>query len=137
MSEEMKAIENLIEYVKEDDIYNGTRENLSDFDEFCINHCTDIEIVLEKIQNQQSELEFQKEINKTEKNRHKQTEKSLKGQLEKKDKIINEMAEYLSVIRDCPNADKGANIDCENSCKDNFKECWKQYFKRKIIPEEK
>lgn len=55
--EEMKAIDNLIEYVKKDEIYNGTRENLSDFDKFCIDHCTDIVNVLELIKKQQSELE--------------------------------------------------------------------------------
>ena len=51
----------------------------------------------------------------------------------KKDKIINEMAEYLAIIRDCPNEDKGANIDCENRCSiddDIYAECWKLYFER-------
>ena len=37
-------------------------------------------------------------------------------EIEKKDKIIDEMAGYLAIIRDCPNEDKGANIDCENRC---------------------
>lgn len=59
---EKKAIDNLIEYVKEDEIYNGTRENLSDFDKFCIEHCIDIVIVLKLIKKQQSELEKKNKI---------------------------------------------------------------------------
>ena len=56
-------------------------------------------------------------------------------EIEKKDKIIDEMAGYLAIIRDCPNADKGANIDCENRCStddDIYAECWKLYFERKV-----
>lgn len=56
-------------------------------------------------------------------------------EIEKKDKIIDEMAGYLAIIRDCPNEDKGANIDCENRCSadDDIKaECWKLYFERKL-----
>ncbi len=56
-------------------------------------------------------------------------------EIEKKDKIIDEMAGYLAIIRDCPNADKGANIDCENRCSiddDIYAECWKLYFERKL-----
>lgn len=57
------------------------------------------------------------------------------SELKKKDKIIDEMAEYLSIIRDCPNKDKGANLDCENRCSNDDKiyaECWKMYFERKV-----
>ena len=56
-------------------------------------------------------------------------------ELENKEKIINEMAEYLAIIRDCPNEDKGANLDCENRCSNDdsiYAECWKIYFERKI-----
>ena len=55
--------------------------------------------------------------------------------LENKEKIINEMAEYLAIIRDCPNEDKGANLDCENRCSNDdsiYAECWKLYFENKI-----
>ena len=55
--------------------------------------------------------------------------------LEDKEKIINEMAEYLAIIRDCPNEDKGANLDCENRCSNDdsiYAECWKLYFENKI-----
>ena len=53
------------------------------------------------------------------------------AEIEKKDKIIDEMAEYLSIIRDCPNEDCGANLDCENRCSNDdsiYAECWKMYF---------
>lgn len=62
MSEEKQiAIHNLEKYIKEDTIYNGSREKLSDFDEFCINHCLDIQIVLELVKEQQDEIEMLKE----------------------------------------------------------------------------
>lgn len=55
--------------------------------------------------------------------------------VEKQEKIIDLMAGYLSVVRDCPNEDFGANIDCENRCSNDdnlIKECWKIYFKRQV-----
>lgn len=52
--------------------------------------------VLNLLEKKDKEIQFQKEINKTEQNRHKQTEKSLKGQLKKKDKMIDLMAERLA-----------------------------------------
>ena len=51
------------------------------------------------------------------------------------DKVIEEMAEYISTIRNCPNEDKGANLNCENRCTNDdnlYAECWKLYFKRKV-----
>lgn len=56
-------------------------------------------------------------------------------ELENREKVIDEMAEYLAIVRDCPNEDKGANLDCENRCSndDNIEaECWRLYFKRKV-----
>lgn len=52
--------------------------------------------ILDELEQKDKEIQFQKEINKTEQNRHKQTEKSLKGQLKKKDKMIDLMAERLA-----------------------------------------
>ena len=55
--------------------------------------------------------------------------------IEKQQKTIDEMAGYLAIIRDCPNENCGANLDCENRCNnddDLVKECWKMYFERKI-----
>lgn len=51
--------------------------------------------VLYLIKKQQEEIEFYKSIIQTEKKKYKNTKKSLKGQLQNKDKIINEMAKYL------------------------------------------
>ena len=36
-----------------------------------------------------------------------------------------------SILNTCPYANYGIDLDCENSCDDNSKECWKQYFKSK------
>lgn len=103
-------------------------------------------------------IEFQKDINRIEKDRHKKTEKSLKGQIIKnnkiieklekeaqgyfeenikKDKIIDLMAEEInnSDFNTCPCIDYGIDLDCENRCNDNYKECWKQYFKSKAEKE--
>ena len=55
--------------------------------------------------------------------------------IQKQSKVIDEMAGYLAIIRDCPNEDKGANLDCENRCNNTdeiYEECWKQYFYRKV-----
>lgn len=49
--------------------------------------------------------------------------------------VIEEIAEYLSIVRDCPNEDKGVNLDCENRCSNDdnlYAECWKQYFRKKV-----
>ena len=52
---------------------------------------------------------------------------------ENKDKIIDLMAEEISknIINTCPFADYNYDLDCENKCNDNYKECWKQYFENK------
>lgn len=55
--------------------------------------------------------------------------------VENQEKIIDLMAGYLSVVRDCPNEDFGANMDCDNRCSnddDLIKECWKIYFERQV-----
>ena len=52
-------------------------------------------LFIEELQNmleeKDKEMEFQKDINKIEKNRHKKTEKSLKGQIIKNNKIIEKL----------------------------------------------
>lgn len=47
---------------------------------------------------------------------------------------IDLMAEEISknILNTCPLADYNVDLDCENKCQDNYKECWKQYFERKI-----
>lgn len=76
----------------------------------------DIKTVLNLLEKKDKEIQFQKEINKTEQDRHKQTEKSLKGQLKKKDKMIDLMEEKIF--------EEG--IVWEN------KEDVKQYYERKV-----
>lgn len=51
-----------------------------------------------------------------------------------KDKIIDLMAEEISknITNTCPFADYNYDLDCENKCNDNYKECWKQYFENKV-----
>lgn len=51
-----------------------------------------------------------------------------------KDKIIDLMAEEISksIINTCPNEDYNYDLDYENKCNDNYKECWKQYFENKV-----
>ena len=75
-----------------------------------------ITAVLNLLEKKDKEIQFQKEINKTEQNRHKQTEKSLKGQLKKKDKMIDLIGEKIF--------EEG--IVWEN------KEDVKQYYERKV-----
>ena len=52
---------------------------------------------------------------------------------ENKDRIIDLMAEEISknITNTCPFADYNYDLDCENKCNDNYKECWKQYFENK------
>ena len=54
--------------------------------------------------------------------------------LKEKDKIIDLMAEEISknIINTCPLEDYNYDLDCENKCNDNYKECWKQYFENKV-----
>ena len=43
-------------------------------------------------------------------------------------------AEEISknITNTCPFADYNYDLDCENKCNDNYKECWKQYFENKV-----
>ena len=57
----------------------------------------------------------------------------LKEELEQKDKQIDLMAEEITnnIISICPLENYNYDLDCENRCNDNYKECWKQYFENK------
>ena len=59
----------------------------------------------------------------------------LKEELEQKDKQIDLMAEEITnnIISICPLENYNYDLDCENRCNDNYKECWKQYFERGIL----
>ena len=53
--------------------------------------------------------------------------------IEQQDKMIDLMLEEISnnFINTCPLEDYNYDLDCENKCNDNYKECWKQYFENK------
>ena len=57
----------------------------------------------------------------------------LYDRIEQKDKIIDLMAEEISknITNTCPFVDYNYDLDCENKCNNNYKECWKQYFENK------
>ena len=142
MSEEEKLIKEKIEDLKEYLVY-GMK-----YSEY-LNVVNAFEYIENKFKSQQKEIEKYKMLQRqsiaagvvaTLKDSTKAKEdlemlnEGWRIELEKKDKIIDEMAEYLAIIRDCPNEDKGANIDCENRCSiddDIYAECWKLYFERK------
>lgn len=52
---------------------------------------------------------------------------------QKKDEIIDLMLDEItnSIVNTCPLADYNYDLDCENRCNDNYKECWKKYFENK------
>ena len=51
--------------------------------------------------------------------------------------MIDLMAEEInnSFLNTCPYIDYEIDLDCENRCNDDYKECWKQYFKSKVEKE--
>lgn len=57
--------------------------------------------------------------------------------IKNKDKIIDLMLEEISnnIMNTCPLEDYNYDLDCENKCNDNYKECWKQYFENKAKEE--
>ena len=56
---------------------------------------------------------------------------------EQKDKIIDLMLNEITndTINTCPLEDYNYDLDCENKCNDNYKECWKKYFENKAKEE--
>ena len=126
-----KEQEEAIERLKEDIKYADLRDTVDDDCTVCF--IEDIETVLNILKEKDKEIEFQKDINKIEKDRHKKTEKSLKGQISKKDKIIDLMAKSIE-LQQYANIDT-TNLDliceefkCNKKCKLVKEECIKQYF---------
>lgn len=101
-----------------------------------------IETVLSELEKKDKEIEKLKKDNKELlrklRNRVKEVKKltkyslykkeflTLNEHLKKKDKIIDLMAEEISKKYYI------CDLDCENKCNDNYKECWKQYFENKV-----
>ena len=56
------------------------------------------------------------------------------NELEKKDKVIDIMAEYIEEFTgSCPNdMYDWQDIDCEKECEISMKKCWKEYFYKKV-----
>ncbi len=60
----------------------------------------------------------------------------LEQENKKLNKMINEMSGYISNTIACPLEVKNANLKCESKCgKILEKECWKQYFEKKVEEE--
>lgn len=58
--------------------------------------------------------------------------KTILSILEEKDKQIDLMAEFIEErLNSCPYEDYNYNLNCEKECDDNYRRCWKQYFKNK------
>lgn len=65
MKNKEEAINNLKQYIEQDLIYKENKPQ-SDFDEFCINHCKDIETILnyiEELENNSISKETLRKIN--------------------------------------------------------------------------
>lgn len=93
-----------------------------------------LETVLSMLEEKDKEIQFQEDINKTELNRHKKTEKSLKGQIIKQNKMIGLMAEFiedeLTVDEFCTKEGCYADNYIDGHC-EKCLNCIKQYFENK------
>ena len=53
------------------------------------------------------------------------------AELEKKDKIISRLLDFIVENTDCPYESNGIDLDCEKRCESGIeKECWKKYFEK-------
>lgn len=118
----MNYKERLKEYIDKDEIYQEYKQNKlmdsSDFDKFCIQHCKDIEELIEK-------------------------NLKLEQALDENKKLINTILNFSLFKEECPlnfsfennsKEDEAQNIFyndeyCETNCNDNYKNCWLKYFK--------
>lgn len=121
----------------------------------------DLGVVLNSIKEKDKEIQFLKDINKQEKDRHKQAEKSLKGQIKKlkidfkilddecsrlerkeakNDKIIDLMVEHIASAAIVDDTVCAIKCDCktdinEDCTQEKMLKCTKQYFERKVEDE--
>ena len=105
-----------------------------------VNGKESLEIVLNMLKEKDEEIQFQKDINKTEKDRHKQAEKSLKGHIEKKDKMIDLIIDFFyKLTQESPGTTihylekNGFDTSKCNNCSpgNDCRKCFKEYFERK------
>ena len=92
-----------------------------------------ITTILNIIETQQKEIEFKEDIIKQKKKEYNQTKKALKGQIAKKDRIIDLMATHIGEIDTTEDMciEDIEEVDCDlidRKCKD----CVKEYFEKKI-----
>ena len=135
----MNCKERLKEYIEKDEIYQDYKQdklmNCSDFDKFCIQHCKDIEELLEE------NLELEQVLD--ENNKLKIQISARETLCEEYEQLINTILNFDFFKEECPlnfnfednsKEDKAQNIFyndeyCENNCNDNYKDCWLKYFK--------
>ena len=146
MTEE-KAIERLKDLIHTCDA--GIKEH-GEYDDFFKEDKEAIKTVLNMLKEKDKEIEFQKDINKIEKDRHKKTEKSLKGQIIKQNKIIEKLEKeaqkyFEEIIKQDREIDLMADSFAEDGfynehcqtlidnelCPGDCNKCVKQYFERK------
>ena len=79
------------------------------------------------------QLESEKEIHVGLEHQYKKEYLDMLDLTKKYKRQIDLMAEEIanSIINTCPLADYDFDLNCENRCSDNTKECWKIYFERK------
>ena len=90
----MNYKERLKQYLEEDVIYSEYKNgkcDMSDFDKFCIEHCKDIECLLNEVEEQKEVIQTYETLLKTNIEENKQ----LKEQLQQKEDIINKAKEFI------------------------------------------
>lgn len=152
--DEIKVHRKQINKLKEEGQFEG---NGTMIDIYKLRICM-ITIILNMLKEKDKEIQFQKDINKQEKDRHKQAEKSLKGQIkilkrdfkivdqecsrlerkeEKQDKIIDLMAEHICSSAIVDDTICAIKCDCETNINEDcthekMLNCTKQYFEKRL-----
>lgn len=126
-----KELKEVVDRIK----FNGDYGQISNG--CCILLTKDVNILIEAIEKQDELIEYlRRSCERKDESiismRDENTE--LEYKLEQQDKMINLMADEIanSITNTCPLEDYNYDLDCENKCNDNYKECWKQYFENKV-----
>lgn len=145
-----RHISNLKQYIKDDEIIE---KDGSDFANFCKGHIDDIQSVLNELEKKEAEIDklrkSNKDLLKKLRNRVKEVKKltryslykkefaTLNKQLEKKDKVIDEMAGYIMYldIDEDICMKNTTNTELCNEKYTNCKECIKEYFYKRVSEE--
>ena len=145
-----RHISNLKQYIKDDEIIE---KDGSDFANFCKGHIDDIQAVLNELEKKEAEIDklrkSNKDLLKKLRNRVKEVKKltryslykkefaTLNKQLEKKDKVIDEMAGYIMYldIDEDICMKNTTNTELCNEKYTNCKECIKEYFYKRVSEE--